>query len=66
MQDLLAILIVAAAVAFLVRRAWLKITRRRGSACGSCAGCGAADSITSRPLVTLSTESFQKGSRQND
>ena len=53
MQDLLAILIVAIAAGFLIRRAWQRIARRQSGACGSCSNCGAADSLKSKPLVTI-------------
>jgi hypothetical protein len=54
MQDVFAILIVAAAAAFLARKAWLHITRRRGGACGTCGSCGVNDGIKAKPLVTVS------------
>jgi hypothetical protein len=56
MQDAVAILIVACAAAFLARRAWLKLARRRAGACGSCGSCGSADSLKTRPLVTIATD----------
>ena len=53
MQDLLAILIVFAAAAYLARRAWQRLAQRRAGACGSCASCPAGDSTKSPPLVTI-------------
>jgi hypothetical protein len=54
MQDLLAILIAAAAAAFLARRAWQRLTHRRAAACGSCSSCNSTNSLNSQPLVTIS------------
>jgi hypothetical protein len=56
MQDTLTILIVALAVAYLVRAAWLRFYGQKGSACGSCPSCSANDTIKSRPLVTISLD----------
>jgi hypothetical protein len=44
MQDLLAILIVFLAAAFLVRRAWQHFTQRHPGRCGSCSNCPSAGS----------------------
>jgi hypothetical protein len=55
MQDFVALLIVAAAAAFLARRAWQRAARRAGcSACTSCSGSAAANPhglVTISPLV---------------
>jgi len=59
MQDLLAIAIAAAAVAYLVRQAWLRFARKGGS-CGSCPNCGPNDSIKSRPLVNITLDAPRK------
>jgi hypothetical protein len=56
MQDLFAILIALAAAGYLIRAGWQKMARSRSGACGSCAGCGAADSLKPRPLVILNME----------
>jgi hypothetical protein len=55
MQDFLAILIVAIAAAFLAHRAWRRLIRRSGHACGSCAGCAAGPKSQVHQLVTIST-----------
>ena len=59
MQDFIAILIASFAAGYLLRKAWLRFTHRSGGTCGSCASCGSSDSIKSRPLVTISTDSIQ-------
>ena len=56
MQDALAISIVAVAVAYFIRAAWLRFYRQKGGACGSCPSCSSNDSIKSRPLVTISMD----------
>jgi hypothetical protein len=53
MQDVIAILIVAAAAGFLVRRAWRRVLRRSGGACGGCSTCPGSDSMKTHELVTL-------------
>jgi hypothetical protein len=53
MQDVIAILIVAAAIIFLVRRGCQSLANRRASACGACAACAASES---GQLITISTE----------
>jgi hypothetical protein len=39
MQDVIAIMIVAFAAAFLVRRGWKRLLNRRAGACGACSNC---------------------------
>jgi hypothetical protein len=53
MQDLIAILIVCVAAAFLVRRAWQHFTLRRSGSCGSCPNCPSAGG-SNVPLITIS------------
>jgi hypothetical protein len=53
MQDIVAILIVAVAAAFLVRRAWWRLARRSNGACGSCGGCRSSNTPESPALVTI-------------
>ena len=38
---------------FLARRAWHRLARRSGSACGSCANCSSSNTLTSQQLVTI-------------
>jgi hypothetical protein len=52
-QDVFAILIVAIAAAILVRRAWQRLVRRQGGACGSCSNCASTDALKSKPLVSI-------------
>jgi hypothetical protein len=56
MQNVIAILIVAAAAAYLARMAWLRFYSQKGGSCGSCPSCSANDSIKQRPLVTISMD----------
>jgi hypothetical protein len=56
MQDFIALLFVAVAAAFLIRRGWQQMTRRRVGACGSCSHCGTHTQITSRPLINIATD----------
>jgi hypothetical protein len=58
MQDIIAILIVVIAAAFLVRRTWQRAARGTGSACGSCSSCHSNRTLTSQPLVTISPDMF--------
>ncbi|HEX2476349.1 MAG TPA: FeoB-associated Cys-rich membrane protein [Lacipirellulaceae bacterium] len=53
MQDVIAILIVAFAAAFLARRGWRHFMSRSTGACGTCASCPASASTT-QPLITIS------------
>jgi hypothetical protein len=53
MQDILAILIVAIAAAFLAQRAWRHVTKRAAGRCGSCANCSGTDTDHSQQLVTI-------------
>jgi FeoB-associated Cys-rich membrane protein len=55
-QNILTILIVAAAAAYLARAAWSRLYGQKGGACGSCPSCSSNDSIKSRPLVTISMD----------
>jgi hypothetical protein len=41
-QNLAALAIVLAAAAYLIRRAWLTLAKKRASGCGACASCPAA------------------------
>jgi len=43
MEPFVVILLIAAAVALVVRRLWRKATGRADSSCGSCKSCGDAD-----------------------
>jgi attachment p12 family protein len=56
MQQVLTILIVATAAAYLARAAWSRIYGEKGGACGSCSSCSSNDSIKQRPLVTISMD----------
>jgi hypothetical protein len=40
-QNAAVLLLVAAACAYLARRAWLTMARRKAAACGSCSSCPA-------------------------
>jgi hypothetical protein len=60
MQDILAILIALAAAAFLVRRAWHSVARRRAGACGSCANCPSTSSFKSQPLISIDQVKIRK------
>jgi hypothetical protein len=65
MQDILAILIVAFAAAFLLRRAWQRLARRSGGSCNSCSSCNSANSSKSHQLFTISpTMSHAKAQRR--
>jgi hypothetical protein len=52
MQDILALLIVVLAGAYLVRRGWQRIVRRSAGGCHSCSACSTG--AGSSPLVSLS------------
>lgn len=52
MQDALAILIVALAVAFLARRGWYRLVHRSRGICGSCGSCPSVMNKT-QPVVTI-------------
>jgi hypothetical protein len=54
MQDIIAILIVTVAAAFLAYRGWQRAASRRAGACGACSHCPSSGSLKSTPLVTLS------------
>jgi FeoB-associated Cys-rich membrane protein len=56
MQEILTVLIVATAAAYLARAAWLRFYGEKGGACGSCSNCGTNDSIKSRPLINISLD----------
>jgi hypothetical protein len=67
MQDVLAILIVAIAAAFLALRGWQRFARRQGGACGSCPSCSSGDSLQSKPLVTITpVKSHAKAPRREE
>ena len=53
MQDILAILIVALAAAFLAPRAGNTVARRQRVACGACSNCSPRPDII-RQLITIS------------
>src|SRR5262249_12835262 len=53
MQDILAILIAAAAAAFLAYRGWQRLAARRAG-CGACSHCPSNSSLKATPLVTIS------------
>jgi hypothetical protein len=64
MQDILAITIVAAAVATLVRRGWLHFSKQRAGICGACSNCNSTSAPT---LVNISTSmSHAKAPRRED
>ncbi|MCL4192807.1 MAG: hypothetical protein KJZ87_13825 [Thermoguttaceae bacterium] len=52
-QDIAALGIVAAAIAYLLRQSVIAFRARRSVQCGSCTGCSAASGRV--PLVTLQT-----------
>jgi hypothetical protein len=62
MQDFIAILIVIAAAAFLGRRAWLALARRKAGACGSCVSCPSNQPT----LVNISDVPHIKTQRRED
>ena len=53
MQDFLVILIVLAAAAFLVRRMWQAMTKRRSGACGACSNCPSNSEAKTPSLVNI-------------
>jgi hypothetical protein len=53
MQDILVILIVLAAAAFLVRRMWQAMTKRRSGACGACSNCPSNSTAKTPSLVNI-------------
>jgi hypothetical protein len=54
MQDIVAILIVLAAAAFLARRVWQSVANRRSGACGACSNCPSNDAAKTQSLVSIS------------
>jgi hypothetical protein len=54
MQDFFVILIVFAAAAFLVRRMWQAMTKRRSGACGACSNCPSNATSKTPSLVSIS------------
>ena len=66
-QNLIAMLAVAAAVAFLARLGWQSIVTRRASACGGCDRCAAPNASEPLPIVGLDqlTSSGEAASRQS-
>jgi hypothetical protein len=54
MQDILVILIVLVAAAFLVRRMWQAMTKRRSGACGACSNCPSNSAAKTPALVNIS------------
>jgi hypothetical protein len=55
-QDVVAILIAVMSAVFLARKTWLRLAGQAGKSCGACHGCGANESIKSRPLVNISLD----------
>jgi len=55
MQNVIALIIVAAAASYLAWRTWSLTKRRRKLACGSCSSCSQGDNTQARvlPLVTI-------------
>jgi hypothetical protein len=67
MQDYIAIAIVVIAAAFLMRRGWLTLARRRGGGCGSCGNCPSNSAGNSANLVSISPIiSHAKAQRRED
>jgi len=55
-QNLAALAIVLSAVAYLVRRTWRTVAKKRAGGCGACGSCPAGtESATAKPLVQLGT-----------
>jgi hypothetical protein len=52
-QNLVAMLAVAAALAFVVRLGWQSIVARKTAACGGCNRCAAPNASESLPIVGL-------------
>src|SRR4029077_21023797 len=53
MQEVLTILIVATAAAYLGRLSWLRLTRQQAGKCSSCPSCSSNDLVKSRPLINI-------------
>jgi hypothetical protein len=55
-QQLFTLVVVIAAVGYLVRRTWLLLSGRRTGSCGSCSGCAApadGERLPGKPLIPL-------------
>jgi hypothetical protein len=52
-QDYIALGIVAVAAAYLARRAWLVVARRKSAGCGGCGTCAAGSTGDAKKLVTI-------------
>jgi FeoB-associated Cys-rich membrane protein len=67
MQDFLVILIVLAAAAFLVRRMWQAMTKRRSGACGACSNCPSNSTAQTPSLVNIGPiDSHAKAQRREE
>jgi hypothetical protein len=66
MQDILAIVIVLAAAAFLVLRMWQSVTKRR-TGCGACSNCPSNSTVDTPSLVNIGPiMSHATGQRRED
>ncbi|MCU0981763.1 MAG: hypothetical protein MUF25_21640 [Pirellulaceae bacterium] len=58
LQQLLTLGVVLAAIGYLARRTWLRLSGRRTGGCGSCSGCAVradGESPAEGPLVPIET-----------
>lgn len=64
-QQLVTVAVILAAVGYLVRRTWLRLSARRTSSCGSCSGCAAVANgqrLPTMPLIRRDAEGAAAGS----
>jgi nitrate/TMAO reductase-like tetraheme cytochrome c subunit len=67
MQDILAILIVLAAAAFLAHRMWQSMMKRRSGTCGACSNCPSNSTAKTPSLVNIGPiMSHAKAQRRED
>mgnify|MGYP001040443670 FL=1 len=58
LQQLLTLGVVLAAIGYLARRTWLRLSGRRTGGCGSCSGCAVradGEAPSASPLVPIET-----------
>lgn len=52
-QNMIVLVVVAAAIAYLARVAWLSVARRRAAACGGCGNCPTAPGDKTPQVVEI-------------
>jgi len=53
LQNLIVLVVVVAAVAYLARVAWQTVARRKGAACGGCGNCPSAGANNAPSVVEI-------------